>query len=230
LVFTYENPEIYKCYPSNAFEHESVYLYGQHLDKIQYIFLGGDRVPFKLDNPTSIHILTPPGEGVKTFVFVDQNGNMIKTNITLSYLRLESVICFPAGTKVYADQGVTEIQDLYPGLQTIYGKEIKLITDTYSIDKELVCIEKNAFYDYPNERTLISKHHKIFYQGKMIEAMWFVGKIAGASYVPYDGRKLYNVLLEESGRMNVQGMICETLNPTNPIISMFKRKLTAIPY
>jgi hypothetical protein len=50
----------------------------------------------------------------------------------------------------------------------------------------------------------------------MKAAYRYVGK-KGVSYVPYQGEKLYNVLLEEYGSMNVQGIICETLHPANPV-------------
>jgi len=225
LTFTYENSRVYQCIPSECFEGQSVYLYGDYLDRIQYILVNGEKqVPTLLKNK-SLEIRTPPGSGTPTIQLIDQLGNVIYSDITFTYLRLESIICFPAGTLVHADQGTLEIQKLIPGKHTLYGKEIRLITDTYCLDSELVCIEKDAFSEgIPYMRTVISKHHKILYR-KMREAREFVNRIQGITFIPYDGKKLYNVLLYEAGRMNVQGMICETLDPSNPIVSHFSQKL-----
>ena len=55
----------------------------------------------------------------------------------------------------------------------------------------------------------------------MIAAQALIG-YAGISWTPYHHEKLYNVLLDEEGRMNVQGMICETLDPANPIAARFR--------
>ena len=95
------------------------------------------------------------------------------------------------------------------------------ITDTYSMDPELVCIEKDAFRkNCPRIQTHISPRHKVFYKGKMTAAFRLVG-IKGVSLVPYQKDKLYNVLLHEYGKMNVQGMICETLDPSNPVAKIY---------
>ena len=90
------------------------------------------------------------------------------------------------------------------------------------MDEELVLIEKDALQlNYPSQDTLISKRHKILIQGSMTSAQRLVGHYKGVSFVPYRGEKLYNVLLEEYGIMNVHGMICETLHPVNPVAKLF---------
>jgi len=225
LTFTYENPRLYQCIPSQCFEGQSIYLYGEYLDRIQYILVNEEKVIPTLLKHNALKILTPPGSGTPTLQLVNRLGNTFYSTVAFSYIRLESVICFPAGSLVHADQGIVEIQKLIPGKHTVYGKDIRLITDTYCLDSELVCIEKDAFSEgVPYTRTVISKHHKILYR-KMREAHEFVGKISGITLIPYDGKKLYNVLLYVAGRMNVQGMICETLDPSNPIVSPFSQKL-----
>jgi alpha-tubulin suppressor-like RCC1 family protein len=139
---------------------------------------------------------------------------------------LRSAICFPSDTYVKTDQGKVEIQNLDPTIHTLQGKTIVAITDTYCIDDELVLIEKDALRkNYPTQDTLISKRHKIYYRGKMKAAQRLVGKYKGVSFVPYKGEKLYNVLLEEYGRMSVHGMLCETLHPANPIAKLFIKKI-----
>jgi hypothetical protein len=135
---------------------------------------------------------------------------------------VESDICFPSGTFVKTDQGKIEIQKLNPFKHTLNMQRIVAVTETYSLDKCLVCIEKDSLRkNYPTERTLISKKHKVYLNGKMKAASQLVGKHKGVSYVPYHGERLYNVLLEDWGVMNVHGMLCETLHPTNPICKMF---------
>jgi len=225
LTFTYETPRLDLCIPSQCFEGQSLYLYGEYLDQVQYVLVNEEKLdPILLKNK-ALEIRTPPGSGSPTIQLVDRLSNILYSPITFTYLRLESIICFPAGSLVHADQGIVEIQKLIPGKHTVYGKDIRLITDTYCLDSELVCIEKDAFSEgVPYRRTVISRHHKIFYR-KMIEAHEFVGRIHGITLIPYDGKKLYNVLLYVAGRMNVQGMICETLDPSNPIVSQFSQKL-----
>jgi hypothetical protein len=225
LTFTYENPRLDLCIPSQCFEGQSIYLYGEYLDQVQYVVVNEEKLdPILLKN-NALEIRTPPGSGSPTIQLVDRLSNILYSDITFTYLRLESIICFPAGSLVHSDQGIVEIQKLIPGKHTVYGKDIRLVTDTYCLDSELVCIEKDAFSEgVPYRRTVISKHHKILYR-KMIEAHEFVGRIPGITLIPYDGKKLYNVLLYVPGRMNVQGMICETLDPSNPIVGTFSQKL-----
>ncbi len=225
LTFQYENPRLYQCIPGECFEGQDLYLHGEYLDQIRYVIVNGEKVVPTLLTPRSLSIRSPPGDGTATLTLIDALSNVFYTNISFRYLRLESTICFPAGTLVHSDQGAIEIQKLIPGKHTLYGKEIRLITDTYCLDSELVCVEKDTFAEgYPYQRTILSKHHKIYFR-RMIEAQEFVHKVKGVTWVPYDGTKLYNVLLYEAGRMNVQGMICETLDPSNPIVNHFSQKL-----
>jgi len=136
---------------------------------------------------------------------------------------LKSEICFPAGTLVKTDQGLVEIQKLNKKIHTLQGKSIVSITETYCMDDVLVKIEKDALRkNYPNQDTIITKRHKIYYRGKMKSSQRFVGKFHGVSFIPYQDEKLYNVLLEDYGKMNIHGMICETLHPENPIAKLFK--------
>ena len=135
---------------------------------------------------------------------------------------IRSTVCFPAGSVVRTDQGLIEIQHLKPGVHTFLSQPMVALVDTYSMDEDLVCLEKDALRkNYPNKRTRISRRHKIYHQGKMRAAQRLVGKHDGVSLVHYEGEKLYNVLLHNYGSMNVNGMICETLHPLNPISNIF---------
>ena len=129
--------------------------------------------------------------------------------------------CFPAGTTVKTDQGILEIQKLIAGTHTIEGREIRAITCTLSMDDTMVQIEKDALRkNVPSCDTLISRRHKIYYKGQMISAQRLVGR-KGVQFVPYPGVPLYNVVLYPQGKMKIHGMICETLDPSNPIFPYF---------
>ncbi len=146
-------------------------------------------------------------------------------------LSIQSDICFLADTPISTDQGEILIVELKPNVHTIRGKKIVAITETYSTEKVLIVIEKDALFpSSPNRRTVISSQHKIFYGGTMVEAYRLLSH-PGISTIPYNQEKLYNVLLEEHGRMKVCNMIVETLDPENVIGQIFKeyQRETDIP-
>jgi hypothetical protein len=89
----------------------------------------------------------------------------------------------------------------------------------------LICFEKNSIaLDYPTEKTVISKRHKIYYKGKMIEAQYFVNHFKNVYEVEYNGEILYNVLMEDYSKMSVNNLVCETLHPNNIIAKLYTRK------
>ena len=142
--------------------------------------------------------------------------NILPSNV--NPLRIYSNICFLAGTPVKCDQGLIDIDEINPSIHTILGKKIVAITETHSTEKELVIIEKDSLRpNVPNKTTIVSMEHKIFYKGKMMEA-YKVSK----KRMKYNNEKLYNVLMEEHNKMNVNNMIVETLDPTNMIGKVFK--------
>ena len=135
-----------------------------------------------------------------------------------------SNICFPAGTEIRTDQGLIKIEELVKERNTIKGKYIKHITETLSIDNYLICIEKDGLYkNYPSKRTIMSKEHKVEYEGRMVEAYRLEG-LNGVKKVKYSGEILYNVLLEEYGVMEVNNLVCETLDPLNRIACEYNKK------
>ena len=74
----------------------------------------------------------------------------------------------------------------------------------------------------PSEKTVMSKDHKIKYDGKMIEAYKFIGIFKHVKKINYEGEILYNVLMEEYETIRVNNFICETLHPNNPIAKMYR--------
>jgi hypothetical protein len=142
--------------------------------------------------------------------------------LTLYYPIPAADICFPAGTPIVTDSGIIAIENLKEGVDTINGDAIVAVTKTVSMDKYMVCFGKDSLDSgVPSKKTVMSKDHKVLYKGKMIEAYKFVGHFDGIKKVAYDGEVLYNVLLEEYGKMDVNNMICETLHPKNIIAKLY---------
>jgi len=147
----------------------------------------------------------------------------------ISYTRTElfnsANICFPAGTPIQTDQGMIAIEKINPNIHTIQNKPIVDITKTVTADKYLVGFKKNALgLNYPMNNTLMSKEHKLYYQGIMRKAKTFLGNFKNVIKVKYTGEILYNVLMEEHSQMCVNNLICETLHPNNLIAKLYTNK------
>jgi len=141
---------------------------------------------------------------------------------TISFVFNISNICFPAGTPIVTDQGLIHIEKINPDIHTIRNKKIVGITKIYSIDKYLVCFEKDALgQNIPNQKTIITKNHRILYKGKMIQAKEFIDKFDNVYKIKYKGEMLYNVLMEKHDKMIVNNLICETLHPENSIAKLY---------
>jgi streptogramin lyase len=132
-----------------------------------------------------------------------------------------SNICFLAGTLIKTDQDTCCIEKINLNTHTINNKKIIAITKTVSSDKYLICFEKNSLgLNYPDKQTIMSKNHKIFYKGKIIEAYKFIGHF-DVKRIKYSGEPLYNILMEEYSTINVHNLICETLHPENCIAKLY---------
>ena len=130
-------------------------------------------------------------------------------------------ICFLAGTPIQTNQGQIPIEKLNPKIHTIRGKPIQAITKTITPDDSLIWFEPNSLgNNLPSQKTVISMNHKIFYQGKMTKAKYFVGN-TGTYKIPYKQETLFNVLLDSHDKMVVNNMICETLDPRNTIAQLY---------
>jgi hypothetical protein len=137
-----------------------------------------------------------------------------------------SDICFPENTPIKVDQGIILIQKINPSIHTINNKKIVAITKTISKDNYLVCFEKNSLkINYPTDRTIMSKNHKLLYAGKMIEADYFAKKFDFIKKIKYNGEFLYNVLMESHETISVNNIICETLNPKNIISLLYNNNI-----
>jgi surface protein len=172
---------------------------------------------------------------VVTDVIANNNYNGFSTNSALSSMSIpnftptpnpgttpSSNVCFPAKTPIMTNQGPINIEDINPKIHTIRNKKIVAITKTVAHDKKLVRIAKHALgHLYPEKTTLISQNHKVFYQGKMIKAKHLVDD-CNVNLVPYNGQVLYNVLLEEHEKMQVNNLIVETLHPEHKVAKLYR--------
>jgi hypothetical protein len=219
--FTYQNVQFSYLLPTFGQLGSTVYLFGDTMSRIRSVYLDGYRLPFLLEGST-LRVRVPDSIGNHTFEFIDKDNNPHSNPwLSFTYVTTLSYICFPGETLIYTDQGPIQIKLIIPHKHTVYGKEIMAITSTQYNEDTLVCVEKGAIgIDTPHLQTKLSNRHKILIQGNMIEARRLVG-YPGITRIPHDGSRLYNVLLQVEGRMNVQGMICETLDPSNPIAKLF---------
>jgi hypothetical protein len=141
------------------------------------------------------------------------------------YIPPTSTICFPAGTPIQCDQGIIPIETINSLKHTINNKPIVDITKTITGDKYLVGFKKNALgLNYPNDNTIMSQEHKVYYKGTMRDAKSFLGKFEGVKKVKYTGEILYNVLMEDYSKMRVNNLTCETLDPNNIIAKLYTKK------
>lgn len=133
-----------------------------------------------------------------------------------------SNICFPEKTPVQTDQGIIAIEKLNQDYHTINGESIVAITKTITQDKYLVCFERNSLeLNCPKKRTIMTRNHKIYYDGAMYEAHKFLTGFEGVKKIKYNGEILYNIVLETYSNVNINNLICETLHPENEIAKLY---------
>jgi len=138
-----------------------------------------------------------------------------------------SPVCFIAGTPVVTDQGIINIENIEPNINTINGRKIKAITCTKSPESHLVKVEKHAFNkNIPSKDIVMSKNHKIYYNGTMIPISNFVNYNKNVVYVTNQGENLYNILFEKHGLMVINNLVVETLDPSNIIAQLYTNNYT----
>jgi len=166
---------------------------------------------------------------INGYIFVTDNVNNL---LYKQPLYVDGHICFVKGTPVLTDQGIIDIDKINTTEHTIRGEKIYDIIMITSADKELVCFEKDAFNtNIPSDTVIVSKNHKIEVDGVMTLAIdIFKKKKNNKIYLinkPYE--ILYNILLEKLSWVNINNLICETLNPDEYNAKMFSNQSKYLP-
>jgi hypothetical protein len=229
LVFTYVNPDIMNVIPLYSQDVKRFHFTGNYLRNIVYVaFVDTQTTTVTVSNRKEVYNVTDtafdcafdilPINSTR-ILLLDAYGNT--TYEDAATFTLSSETCFLGGTPVLTDQGEISIDKIDPEIHTIGKKEIRAITKIRYNGDSLVFLEQHSLrHNYPKRDTVISRKHKIYYKGKMKTAESLVGH-KGVHYVSYRGQFLYNVLLNTHEKMCVNGMICETLHPKNPIVKYF---------
>ena len=137
-----------------------------------------------------------------------------------------SNICFPLGTPIQTDQGIIPIQNLHTN-NTIKGEPILHITKTKTIDPYLIAFEAHTFGpNVPYQTTIMTKDHKILFEGQLVPACRFLEFSPKVKRVKYDGDLLFNVLLAKYSTLVVNNLICETLHPDNAIAKLYMANMS----
>jgi hypothetical protein len=155
---------------------------------------------------------------------IDYSFNGMTDSVSLIVDRIEkaiSNICFYGDAKVLTNSGYKKIEEIKAG-ETVNGHKIESVTRTKTKDKEIVLMKKGSIMkNMPMEDVRITKEHKVLYKGNMVKAETLVNG-TNIVFEKYNGKTLYNVLLGNEGKMVVNGLIVETLSPTNNIAKLYK--------
>jgi hypothetical protein len=225
--FGYRDSDLVNIIPLYEDGQKYYHFTGNSLQNIQYIefvtanvtAMSASKIAVKNVTATSFDAIIPsPPLNIARCLLMDSFGNT--TMEDADFFTLSSETCFPGDTPILTDQGLVPIEKMDRERHTIGKKEIMAITKIkYSGDTLILLAKDSLRKNYPTRDTVISRKHKIYYKGKMKRAEQLLGK--GAQEIPYKNQFLYNVLLNTHETMNVNGLICETLYPKNPIAKFF---------
>jgi surface protein len=127
---------------------------------------------------------------------------------------LKGNFCFLAGTPVETEQGLIEIEKI-TSENTIEGIQVKKVVSFENDDLFMILFKKNSISEnIPNQDTLVSKNHRVYINNHLTRAKNLINKVT--IFHKFMGTKtVYNMVLEGSkaGRMKVNNMLVETMNP-----------------
>ena len=186
------------------------------------VLFGSIPAEIEIVSDEEIRAYVPAGTGT---VVITINNDESSNGVAFTYMNDSINICFIAGTLIQTDQGTVEIEKINVK-HTIYNKKIIAITKTKSkVGDTLILFEKDSIApNYPIKDTIISRRHKIFYNGVFKQAYTYVNQIT-IRIIPYNNQLLYNVLLKTHSFMRANGLVCETLNPQNKVALLYIKKI-----
>ena len=124
--------------------------------------------------------------------------------------------CFLGDTKVKTDQGPVAFNKLTTN-HSIGGKRIQKVLKVRNSDDNMIFIRKYSLGNgIPNKNTYIGRNHGIFLPDGRFARARNLTTNEGIAKHSRNSDLIYNVLLDTHGKMNVNGMICETLNMNDP--------------
>ena len=228
LTYTYEEPlpTIASISPASGTTAggQTVTITGTNLsDVISVTFGGTDATNLNVVSSTQITCITPAGTAGLVIVTVTDSNSGTSDSLDYTYIKIViSNICFPAGTPITTDQGNIPIDKINTDVHTIHNNPIVAITKTITQDTHLVCFEKHALgLNRPNKKTVTSKNHKVYYNGKMTKAHHFIKQFKNVTEIEYNGEILYNVLMDKHDKLKVNNLTFETLDPKNIIAKLY---------
>jgi hypothetical protein len=201
----------------------NIYTSATSSNALKYTYTGTPTpTPVPVPTPTPVPVPTPTPVPVPTPTPVP-TPVPVPTPTPFATSPVISDICFPAGTPITTDQGNIPIEQINPDIHTIRNNQIVAITKTITQDTHLVCFEKHSLgHNKPNKKTITSKLHKVYYDGKMTQANHFLKQeFKNVSKVDYNGEILYNVLMEKYDKVKVNNLTVETLDPENIIAKLY---------
>ena len=144
------------------------------------------------------------------------NNTGTATRIVIVNAVQSGAICFLGDTKVKTDQGPVAFNKLTTN-HFIGGKRIQKILKVRNSDDNMIFIKKYSLgKGIPNKNTYIGRNHGIFLpDGRFARARNLTTNEGIAKHYR-NSDLIYNVLLDIHGKMNVNGIICETLNINDP--------------
>lgn len=147
--------------------------------------------------------------GAPSFTIISSGGTDTGVDISLA-----GGICFLGNTLVNTDQGKVKFNELTTK-NTINKHKIKKVISVMNKDNTMVLIKKDSLGNsVPNKDTYISNNHKILIDGNYFEAKNIVNNI-NIHKKNMPRKRLYNVVLDHHGKMIVNNMVVETLDPKN---------------
>tara|TARA_B110000208_G_scaffold189652_1_gene251652 strand:- start:981 stop:1703 length:723 start_codon:yes stop_codon:yes gene_type:complete len=128
----------------------------------------------------------------------------------------QGALCFLGDTKVKTDQGPVAFHNLTTN-HSIGGKRIQKVIKVRNSDDSMIFIRKHSLgKGIPNKNTYIGRNHGIYLpDGSFVRARNLITN-KGIAEHSRNPDLIYNVLLYTYGKMNVNGMTCETLNINDP--------------
>lgn len=148
----------------------------------------------------------------------------LSISVTVEAPPVTATSCFTENAIVKTDQGLLKIKDI-TNKHTIDNKLIKGISKTTYPQNKIVTIEKNALgNNIPNKKTIVAPFHRFLIDGSLKAAVELVNKDS-VYLTKYTQQTLYNIILEETGTMDVNNITVETLDPNSLVAKLFDGSL-----